>query len=199
MAKNEYTNRTNIKEIQEAVKLICGSLDSENLSLWAKENEKLDFSSRARFINAVLSGLTFALKSQENYISGVQVKIKDAIESNNGSDTHESYLQGLMENITMNDITTSEFHPIMDLLKVEYKKSTGSEWKAYVKSDKNQLGKNLVTESRIKAMAMLEKNGVAFKKPDSVIALEKDGFDISQLDDEDLNDSYHDNDSFKSA
>jgi hypothetical protein len=147
--------------------LVSGFSDC-NLSLWAKENDKLEFSSRARFINAVLSGINFAVKSQANYIHGVQDKIKDALASSNSTDTHEAYLQGLMDNVTQDDITTFEFEPVIQAFKEEYKSCTGDEWKPYVAKDKNQLGKNLVTASRLEAMEMLKSKGVVFDIPDAM-------------------------------
>lgn len=151
--------------MQTALKTVVGFFDNENLSLWAKENDKLEFSSRARMLNALLSGLTFAIKSQSQYISGVQTKIKEACESSNTTDTHEAYITGLMDNITQNDVTETEFADIILALKDEYKEATGSAWVPYVKQDAKQLGKNLATASRLEAMAMLKKKGVKIDNP----------------------------------
>jgi len=154
-----------IKEIQNAVKVIAGNLTNDNLSLWAKENEKLEFSSRARAISGMLNGLVYSQKSQVTYINGVLDKIKDAVNSSNTTDTHEAYIEGLQDNITQDEITQSEFTNLINLLKVEYKKATGDEWKPYVKQDKNQIGKNLATASRLSAVELLKSRNIEINNP----------------------------------
>tara|TARA_R110002012_G_C11588946_1_gene606057 strand:+ start:791 stop:1282 length:492 start_codon:yes stop_codon:yes gene_type:complete len=150
---------------QKAIKEICGYFTNDNLSLWAKENDKLEFTSRARAISGMLNGLVYSQKSQATYINGVLDKIEDAVNSSNTTDTHEAYIEGLQDNITQDEITQREFTNIIDLLKVEYKKATGDEWKPYVKQDKNQLGKNLATASRFSAVELLKSKGREIDNP----------------------------------
>ena len=73
-----------------------------------------------------------------------------------------------LKNTIQDDITTFEFEPVIQAFKEEYKSCTGDEWKPYVAKDKNQLGKNLVTASRLEAMEMLKSKGVVFDIPDAM-------------------------------
>lgn len=151
--------------LQNAVKEVCNSFTNDNLSLWARENDKLEFSSKARAISGMLNGLVYSQKSQVTYINGVLDKIKDAVNSSNTTDTHEAYIEGLQDNITQDEITQSEFTNLINLLKVEYKKATGDDWKPYVKQDKNQLGKSLATASRLSAVELLKSRNIEIDNP----------------------------------
>jgi len=154
-----------IKEIQNAIKVIVGNLTNDNLSLWAKENDRSGFSSRARAISGMLYGLVSSQKSQVTYINGILDKIEDAVKSMNTTDTHDAYIKGLKDSVTQDEITQSEFTNLINLLKVEYKKATGNEWQPYVKQDKNQLGKKLATASRFEAIELLRSRGREISNP----------------------------------
>ena len=143
--------------LKEMVQEIVGEFTEDNLTLWHKENDRLDFSSRARMLNGLCSGLDFQIKNQKNYLGNQQSNLKTALESSNTGDVQDSKIQSLKEQCELAEVGIDEAEELFLILKTEYSKTANSEWVAYVKKDQAQLSKDLQTASRLEATLYLEK------------------------------------------
>ena len=146
-----------LKEIQALVK----QFDLENLTTFQIENSGYSQSTQAKVLHAFIGAIDFQIKSQNNYIGNtLSVNLAKAYESSNCTDTHEDYLNSLIQQVKNAELCIDSMQELTKDLQACYLENIGEVYRPYKPADKKQLGKQMATASRLDAKAILEKMNI---------------------------------------
>ena len=150
------------KEIQALV----SQFDLENLTPFQIENSGYSQSTQAKVIHAFVGAIDFQIKNSKNYIGNtLSPNLSKAYESSNCTDTHEDYMQSLIQQIKNAELCIDSLEELSKELQSVYLENIGEVYRPYTPADKKQLGKAMATESRLEAKALLEKMNIQVSNP----------------------------------
>ena len=161
-----------IKKVTKALTDIRSEFSMDTTPYQA-EKGVLIWTGQATFLNSMCSGISFGIKMRDGFIHSQVDKLKLAQESNNTSDKHDEYKQGLISQIDLSETQQHDAENLFNLCKTDYKKITDEVWKPYVKSDENSVGKKLVTATNLEANDILNRYNVDYKNDALKQACEK--------------------------
>ena len=153
-------------DIKNAVKPLLELFDLENLTTFQIENSGYSQSTQAKVTHAFIGAIDFQIKSQNNYIGNTLTpNLAKAYESSNCTDTHEDYLNSLIQQIKNAELCVESMLELSATLKDVYLENIGEVYRPYTPADKKQLGKAMATSSRLDAKALLEKMNIKVSNP----------------------------------
>ena len=152
--------------MQKEIQALVSQFDLENLTTFQIENSGYSQSTQAKVIHAFVGAIDFQIKSQTNYIGNTLTpNLAKAYESSNCTDTHEDYLNSLLQQIKNAENCIESMTELSKDLQAVYLENVGEVYRPYTPADKKQLGKEMATESRLEAKALLEKRNIKVSNP----------------------------------
>lgn len=161
-----------IKVVAKALTAIRSEFSMDKTP-YQTEKGVLIWTGQATFLNSMCSGINSQIKARGTFIHSKVDDLKTAQESNNTSDKHDEYKQGLIAQIELSEAQQHDAENLLNLCKTDYKKITDEVWKPYVKSDDNSVGKKLVTATNLEANNILNRYNVDYKNDALKQACEK--------------------------
>jgi len=152
--------------MQKEIQALVSQFDLENLTEFQKENSGFSQSTQAKVIHAFIGAMDFQIKSQNNYIGNTLTpNLAKAYESSNCTDTHEDYLNSLIQQVKNAELCVESMTELSKELQAVYLANVGEAYRPYKPADKKQLGKEMSTASRLEARALLEQMNVKVSNP----------------------------------
>jgi hypothetical protein len=161
-----YLNGEIKMDIKKAIKPLVELFDLENLTPFQIENSGYSQSTQAKVIHAFIGSIDYQIKGQNNYIGNtLSPNLAKAYESSNCTDTHEDYINSLIQQIKNAELCIESMLELSRDLKDVYLENIGEVYRPYKPADKQALGKAMSTASRLEAKALLEKMNVKVSNP----------------------------------
>jgi len=163
--------------MQKEINALVSKFDLENLTTFQIEISGYSQSTQAKVIHAFIGSIDYQIKSQNNYIGNTLTpNLAKAYESSNCTDTHEDYINSLIQQIKNAELCVESMQGLSKDLQDVYLANIGEKYRPYTPADKKQLGKAMATESRLEARALLEKMNVKVSNPSLDEVLEAENY-----------------------
>ena len=148
------------------IQALVSQFDLENLTPFQKENSGYSQSTQAKVIHAFIGSIDYQIKGQNNYIGNtLSPNLAKAYESSNCTDTHEDYINSLIQQIKNAELCISSMEELTKDLKDVYLENVGEVYRPYKPADKQALGKAMSTASRLEAKELLERMNIQVSNP----------------------------------
>jgi len=152
--------------MKKAIETLMEKFDADNLTDYQKENGSLGQSTQAKVAHAIIGAIDYQIKAQNNYVGGtLSDNLTKAVTSSNTTDTHEAYITSLNEQMDNAESCITEMETFSSAMKVFYKSLTGDDFRPYTAQDKQLLGKQMATASRLEGLEKLKARGKDIKVP----------------------------------
>ena len=152
--------------MQKEIQALVSQFDLENLTDFQKENSGYTQSTQAKVIHAFTGAIDYQIKGTKNYIGNtLSPNLAKAYESSNCTDTHEDYINSLIQQIKNAELCIQSLEDLSKDLKDVYLENVGEVYRPYKPADKQALGKAMSTASRLEAKALLEKMNIEVSNP----------------------------------
>ena len=152
--------------MKNEIQALVSQFDLENLTPFQKENSGYSQSTQAKVIHAFIGSIDYQIKGQNNYIGNtLSPNLAKAYESSNCTDTHEDYINSLIQQIKNAELCISSMEDLTKDLKDVYLENVGEVYRPYKPADKQALGKAMSTASRLEAKELLERMNIQVSNP----------------------------------
>ena len=152
--------------MKNEIQALVSQFDLENLTPFQKENSGYSQSTQAKVIYAFIGSIDYQIKGQNNYIGNtLSPNLAKAYESSNCTDTHEDYINSLIQQIKNAELCISSMEELTKDLKDVYLENVGEVYRPYKPADKQALGKAMSTASRLEAKELLERMNIQVSNP----------------------------------
>ena len=152
--------------MKNEIQALVSQFDLENLTPFQKENSGYSQSTQAKVIHAFIGSIDYQIKGQNNYIGNtLSPNLAKAYESSNCTDTHEDYINSLIQQIKNAELCISSMEELTKDLKDVYLENVGEVYRPYKPADKQALGKAMSTASRLEAKELLERMNIQVSNP----------------------------------
>ena len=152
--------------MQKEIQALVSQFDLENLTTFQIENSGYSQSTQAKVIHAFIGSIDYQIKGQNNYIGNtLSPNLAKAYESSNCTDTHEDYINSLIQQIKNAELCIESMTDLSKDLKDVYLENVGEVYRPYKPADKQALGKAMSTASRLEAKELLERMNIQVSNP----------------------------------
>ena len=134
-----------IEKLQEGLGLVSEALPNDNLTAYSKETGQLAYTCQALTLNAMASGLHYALSSQNKMIDKIAQDLKEHYEAINETEFWNVKAEGLMERLAVCEHNLDALDQAYAVVKVLYENSTGDAWRPYTPKDKTSTATQTAT------------------------------------------------------
>jgi septation ring formation regulator EzrA len=133
------------EKANEAIGLLAESLADDNLTLYAKDNGMLNYTSRALVLNSIANGINYALSATNKSLDKLIDEIKNLNQSYTGTEFDSVKVEQRLERLAIIENNIDSLEQVFQIVKHHYKNTTLSDWQPYVPPSKTQ------TETQAKA------------------------------------------------
>jgi hypothetical protein len=129
-------SKVEIDKVQEGLGILFEALPADNLTLWSKENDQLQYTCQALAFSAMANGLDYAVKYQQKQIDKIADDLAEHFKSNQGTEFWNVKAESLLERLAVCEHNLDALAQVFDVVKHNYKNSTGDSWKPYTPPSK---------------------------------------------------------------
>jgi hypothetical protein len=127
---------TQIDELREGLGLVAQALPDDNLTQWSKENGQFAYTTRAVTLNALATGLHYAVSSQEKYLDKLSDDLDQHYKVNDGTEFWNTKGESLLERVAVCEHNLDGLEQVFAIVKDLYENASGDAWKPYTAPSK---------------------------------------------------------------
>lgn len=127
-----------MEKAQEGLGLLAESLADDNLTLYAKDNGLLNYTSRALVLNAFANGINYALTATNKSLDKLIDEIKELDKNFNGTEFDDVKVQQRLERLAVIENNIDSLEQVFHIVKHQYKNTTLNDWTPYTPPSKTQ-------------------------------------------------------------
>ena len=122
---------TDIEGLRSGLGLLAEALPSDNLTQWSKENGQYGYTCQAVTLNAMATGLNYAVSSQAKYLDKLADDLNEHYKQNDGTEFWNTKGESLLERVAVCEHNLDALEQVFHIIKDLYENSTGDAWKPY--------------------------------------------------------------------
>lgn len=129
-------SKVEIDKVQEGLGILFEALPADNLTLWSKENDQLQYTCQALAFSSMANGLDYAVKYQQKQLDKIADDLNEHYKMHNSGEFWNSKAESMLERLAVCEHNLDALAQVFDVVKHNYKNSTGDSWKPYTPAAK---------------------------------------------------------------